>query len=116
MIIIPSQFIIPFFILMGAIILVCAIIMIVNKRGSTHERNHVRVIAKSQEQIKGMAKGTMRNITIFETLDTAKEIKMVLPPGIHETVIEGETGQLEYTAIRGNPAFFKGFVSDRYAR
>ena len=86
--------------------------MIINKRGSTHERTRVRVVAKSQEQIKLMAKGTMRDITIFETLDNSKEIKLTLPPGIHEMVLEGETGLLEFTAIRGNPAFFKGFTSD----
>jgi len=112
MIIIPSQLIVPFFILMGVVILVCVIIMIINKRGSTHERTHVRVVAKTQEQIKGMAKGTMRNVTIFEILDTAKEIKMVVPPGINEIVLEGETGFLEYTAIRGKPAYFKGFTHD----
>jgi len=113
MIIIPSQFVIPFFILMGAVIVVCGIILLINKRGSTQERTRVRVIAKTQEQIKGMAKGTMRNVTTFETLDTGQEIKLTLPPGVHETVFEGETGLLDYTAIRGKPAFFTRFASDR---
>jgi len=112
MIIIPSQLFVPFLIVIGVVVLICGIMMIVTKRGSTHERVHVRAKAKMQEQIKLMAKGTMQNVTIFEALDTAKEIKMVLPPGVYETVREGETGLLEYTAVMGKPTYFKAFTPD----
>ena len=112
MIFIPSQLVISFFILLGVVILFCGVMMIINKFGTTQERANVRVVRKSQEQIKMMAKGTMQNIAIFEILDNAKEIKMVLPQGVYETVVEGETGLLEYSAIRGKPTYFKTFTSN----
>ena len=110
MIFIPSQFVVPFFIILGVVILVCGIMMIISKFGTKHESAHVRAVTKSQEQIKMMAKGTMQNIIIFETLDTGKKLKMVLPQGAYDTVLEGETGLLEYAAIRGIPTYFKSFT------
>jgi len=112
MIFIPSQFVIPFFAIMGAIILFCAIKMLLDKRNTTHESIRVVVKGKAEEQIWGMAKGTMRTVTIFEAVDTGMEIKLVLPPGYHEHLHEDDTGLLEYSAIKGDPAFFKVFTCD----
>jgi len=114
MIIIPSQFVVPFFIIMGVVILVCGIKLFIDKRNSTHESVRARVVTKTQVQIKGMAKGTTRNITTFEVLDTGTEIKLTLPPGYHEHLHEDDTGLLEYTAIKGKPAFFKSFTDDEH--
>jgi len=112
MIFIPSQFIIPFFVLMGAIILVCLIIMIVQKRKSSQEKSLVRVVSKRDEQIRGMAKGTTRNVTTFQRIDSGEEFDFTIPPGIHEFINPGDECLLYYTALKGKPAWFRAISRD----
>ena len=110
MIFIPSQFLIPFFVIMGLGMLVCGFIWFRESRGSKPASSHVKVMSKGHKHNKMMQMDF--DVFTFQHLSDGTEFEMSLVAGRNPEIVVGETGTLEYVAVRGKPKYFTRFISE----
>jgi hypothetical protein len=113
MILIPSQFFIPFLILMVIAFLVTGAFWIREKRSSKPTSSRVKVISKGHEHVK-LSKMDF-DVFTFQHLSDGEEFEMSLLAGRSPEITVGRIGTLEYVAVKGKPKYFGQFIPETEA-
>ena len=110
MVLIPSHFIIPFFVILGLVILVSGAMWFRESRNSTRTKSRVKVVSKTHKHNKA-AKMDF-DVFTFQHLSDGIEFEMSLLAGRDPEIEVGVIGTLEYTAVKGKPKYFGRFIPE----
>jgi len=110
MIFIPSQLIVPFFVIMGLVIVVAGFLWFRESRNSEPTSSRVKVVSKGHEHNKTMKMDF--DVFTFQHLSDGTEFQMSLGAGRHPEIAVGVIGTLEYVAVKGKPKYFGQFIPE----
>ena len=110
MALIPSQFVIPFFVISGFIILTVAGLWFRESRKSTPTVSRVKVVSKRHKYDK-ITKMDF-DVFTFRHLSDGIEFEMSLREGYNPEIEVGIIGTLEYVAVKDKPKYFGKFIPE----